>query len=144
MYTISPLSRRMGAWNWWLWKVYRHRTLLAEILLRNGFTQDEVNTFKAEHLEAFFDQMIDYLRSVDDSKDAARRHEVMVRHFGLKTGWRETLQSIGNEHELSRERIRQLVAMRMTLFQNDEAREKLETHIKTLARTLLSSKPSSG
>ena len=140
MYTISPLSRRMGAWNWWLWKVYRHRTLLTELLLRAGFTQDEVNTLKSEHLEAFFDRMVDYLRTVDDSKDAARRHEVMVRHVGLKTGWRETLQSIGNEHQLSRERIRQLVAMRMTLFQNDEAREKLEAHIKSLARELLSSK----
>ncbi|MEO8610707.1 MAG: hypothetical protein ABI690_22610 [Chloroflexota bacterium] len=140
MYTISPLSRRMGAWNWWLWKVYRHRTLLAELLLHAGYTQDEVNTLKAEHLEAFFDTMVDYLRSVDDSKDAGRRHEVMVRHFGLKTGWRETLQSIGNDHELSRERIRQLVAMRMTLFQNDEAREKLEAQIKSLAGELLASK----
>ena len=141
MYTISPLSRRMGAWNWWLWKVYRQRTLLTELLLRAGFTQDEVNTLKSEHLEAFFDRMVDYLRTVDDSKDAARRHEVMVRHFGLKTGWRETLQSIGNEHHLSRERIRQLVAMRMTLFQNDEARQKLEAQITTLTRDLLG-KPS--
>ncbi len=37
-----------------------------------------------------------------------RTREVLVRRFGLETGERETLQAIGEDHGITRERIRQI------------------------------------
>ena len=129
MITISQQTRKLNAWNWWLWRVLGRRTLILDFLLRNGFTQDQVNVLKAQHFDAFIQTMLDYIAAVEPGHDSVRRHEMMLRHYGLVTGQRNTLQAIGNDHDLSRERIRQLVQKRMDIFKTEKQRAELEAKL---------------
>jgi hypothetical protein len=137
MITISQQTRKLNAWNWWLWRVLGRRTLILDMLLRNGFTQEQVNVLKAQHFDAFIQTLLDYIATVEVGHDSVRRHEVMMRHYGLVTGQRNTLQSIGNDYQLSRERIRQLVQKRMDQFKTDKQRAELEAKILSVAHQLL-------
>lgn len=137
MITISKQTRKLNAWNWWLWRVLGRRTLILDMLLRNGFTQDQVNVLKAEHFDAFIQTLLDYIAAVEPGHDSVRRHEMMLRHFGLVTGQRNTLQAIGNDYHLSRERIRQLVQKRMDQFKTEKQRAELEAKILSVAHQYL-------
>jgi hypothetical protein len=137
MITISQQTRKLNAWNWWLWRVLGRRTLILDMLLRNGFTQEQVNVLKVQHFDAFIQTLLDYIATVEVGHDSVRRHEVMLRHYGLVTGQRNTLQAIGNDYQLSRERIRQLVQKRMDQFKTDKQRAELEAKILSVAHQLL-------
>ena len=54
-----------------------------------------------------------------------RRKEILERRFGLKTGEPETLQSIGNDLGITRERVRQIIVA--TLNQIKEKNERVLT-----------------
>jgi len=137
MITISQQTRKLNTWNWWLWRVFGRRTLLLDLLLRNGFTQEQINVLKAEHFDAYIQTLLDYIATVEVGHDSVRRHEVMLRHYGLVSGRRETLQAIGNDYHLSRERIRQLVQKRMDIFKTEKQRAELEAKIFSVAHQFL-------
>jgi hypothetical protein len=136
-FQISPKNRKMGAWNWWLWRVFGGRTLILDVLARNGFSQTEIDRFKGELFDPYVEALLDYIKQVEPGKDSARRHEVMLRHYGLVAGHRESLQAIANDYDLSRERIRQLVEKRLSVFRSEKGKADLEEAIVALARKTL-------
>ena len=68
----------------------------------------------------------------------SRNREIISRRFGLKTGRKETLESIGQSHKITRERVRQIEEASLAQIRNnalasvqpfaDLAKEILESH----------------
>ena len=61
----------------------------------------------------------------------------MVRHYGLVSGKRETLRSIGESLRLSHERIRQLVGKRIRFYRTKKRKVQFQTEMAAIARELL-------
>jgi len=62
-----------------------------------------------------------------------RNRDVISRRFGLKTGKRETLESIGQSYDITRERVRQIEEASLASIREDlqgESKEKTEPFVK--------------
>ena len=67
------------------------------------------------------------------SELSERERDVIIRRYGLHGSGKETLESIGNAHSLTRERIRQIETTSIAKLQN---LENLEKYIDTLKRVI--------
>ncbi len=62
-----------------------------------------------------------------------RERDVLIRRYGLHGGGKETLESIGNAHKLTRERIRQIETSSVKKLQS---LKNLEAYIETLKKVI--------
>lgn len=67
------------------------------------------------------------------SELSERERDVIVRRYGLHGSGKETLESIGNAHSLTRERIRQIETTSIAKLQN---LENLDNYINTLKKVI--------
>lgn len=132
-----PLQPKIYTLNRWLTAIYGHRVHINDVLTKEGFNADQLLKLKMNHIDSYLEPLIAYARSIEDGKDAERRHAMMVRHFGIKTGRRETLQSIGDDYNLTRERVRQLIDARMKLFKTEAQQVALEVKLLEIAHQVL-------
>lgn len=56
-----------------------------------------------------------------------REREVIIRRFGLRTGYRETLEEIGVDYQITRERVRQIEAIALRKLRHPLRRKELES-----------------
>ena len=68
------------------------------------------------HLDVYKRQHIDIL--LDDLKD--REKQVVILRFGLEDGHPRTLEEVGKEFNVTRERIRQIEAKALRKLRNPE------------------------
>lgn len=131
--TLSQLN----ALNSWLKDVFGEDTRLSVLLTEAGLSEADNEAVKSKHLTAFIQAVVDLIANNTANHDGERRNSVMVRHYGLLDGKPETLQSIGDSLDLSRERIRQLVQKRIRLYSNAKRKEQFKADIASIARRLL-------
>lgn len=112
----SLALKKLTALNRWLAKVYRSETRLSEVLKLGGMAEDDIIEIKDNHMSTYVEAVLAYISANTEGRDGLRRNTAMVRHWGLQTGEHETLQSLGNELNLSRERVRQLVDRRVAFY----------------------------
>jgi N-methylhydantoinase B/oxoprolinase/acetone carboxylase alpha subunit len=129
--------RELDAINEWLGDVFGEGTRLSTLLNEAGLSEDEAQEIKTKHLASFIQAVVDLIVNNTANHDGERRNSIMVRHYGLLDGKPETLQSIGDSLELSRERIRQLVQKRVRLYSNTKRKEQFKADIASIARRLL-------
>ena len=138
---MNPLSKdrlhQLDALNNWLVDVFDEGIRLSILLVKVGLSEEEVQEIKTQHLEDFIQAVIDLIVDNIDSYDGDRCNNVMVRHYGLLNGKPETLQSIGDSMELSRERIRQLVQKRIRYYRNHHRKEQFKTDMANIGQRLL-------
>jgi DNA-directed RNA polymerase sigma subunit (sigma70/sigma32) len=131
---------KLNALNDWLKVVYDNEVHLSDLLINAGISVENINEIKANYLSEYLDGVLLFLQNIDSGYDATRRHDVMLRHYGLVTGHKETLQSIADEYKVSRERIRQLVEKRLQLLKNKKRKLDFERELVRLVDAVL--KPS--
>lgn len=138
MATVSDETlRQLNAINGWLGDVFGKDTRLSGLLNDAGLKEAEAETIKTKHLANFLQSVVNLIVNNTANHDGERRNSVMVRHYGLIDGKPETLQSIGDSLELSRERIRQLVEKRIRLYSSAKRKEQFKADVATIARELL-------
>ena len=138
MTTISnDTLHQLNAINKWLGDVFGKDTRLSTLLNEAGLSQAEVETIKNKHLASYLQSIVDLIVNNTTNHDGERRNSVMVRHYGLLDGKPETLQSIGDSLELSRERIRQLVQKRIRLYSSTRRKKQFKADVVAIARDLL-------
>lgn len=138
MATVSDETlRQLNAINGWLGDVFGKDTRLSGLLNDAGLNEAEAEAIKTKHLARFLQAVVNLIATNTANHDGERRNSVMVRHYGLIDGKPETLQSIGDSLELSRERIRQLVEKRIRLYSSAKRKEQFKADVATIARELL-------
>ena len=65
-----------------------------------------------------------------------RTKEVIVRRFGLGDGRRHTLEAIGRDHDITRERVRQIEENGLSHLKQPEVKEKIQPIFQTLQEHL--------
>jgi DNA-directed RNA polymerase sigma subunit (sigma70/sigma32) len=135
--TPPEIVAKLNAVNHWLEDVYGPESHISGFLSRSGFSQEDINKIKTNHLAAFIEATLDYIRSVADGHDGVRRNSILVRHYGLISGQAETLQAIGDDLGLSRERIRQLCSKRLSFFRHKKAKAEFEAELVAIGERLL-------
>ena len=60
---------------------------------------------------------------------SARNRDIISRRFGLKTGRKETLESIGASYEITRERVRQIESSAIKKLKHPKVGRKLKNYI---------------
>lgn len=139
MATVSDDTlRQLNAINEWLGDVFGKDTRLSTLLSEAGLSEDEAQAIKTNLLASFIQAVVDLIVNNTANHDGERRNSIMVRHYGLLDGKPETLQSIGDSLELSRERIRQLVQKRVRLYSYPKRKEQFKVDVVAIARNLLS------
>jgi hypothetical protein len=135
--TPPDIVAKLNAINHWLEDVYGPESHVSGFLSRSGFSQKDINEIKTNHIAAFIEATLIYIQSVSSGHDGVRRNSIMVRHYGLISGRAETLQSIGEDLDLSRERIRQLCGKRLSFFRSKKAKAEFEAELVTIGKRLL-------
>ncbi len=65
-----------------------------------------------------------------------RTKEVIVRRFGLGDGRRQTLEAIGRDHDITRERVRQIEENGLAYLKNPKVKKKIQPVLDTLREHL--------
>ena len=138
MATVSDETlSQLNAINSWLSDVFGKDTRLSALLNEAGLSEAEAEAIKTKYLANFLQSVVSLIANNTANHDGERRNSVMVRHYGLLGGKPETLQSIGDSLELSRERIRQLVQKRVRLYSSAKRKEQFKIDVAAIARELL-------
>lgn len=112
--------------------------MLPNILIDLGLSQSQIEQLFQDHLKAYLDQITLYLcDTCSGSSDEQRRHDMMLRYYGLKDTGRETLGQIGKDYNLSAERVRQLILLRFQTMRQPVHQQALRNYLKQAALDIL-------
>jgi DNA-directed RNA polymerase sigma subunit (sigma70/sigma32) len=128
---------KLNALNDWLKEIYEAEVRLSDLLAKANISSEKIIKVKQDHLSKYLDGVFTFLQNIEVGHDGSRRHDMMLRHYGLITGNKETLQSIADEYKVSRERIRQLVEKRLQLLRNKKRRLDFEQELVRLVDVIL-------
>lgn len=111
---------------------------LSELLKDQGFEPSEIGTLKTRLLDRYLEELtrtwIGFFEEVLPENHAL----VLRRRYGLDGEPPPTLQTIGEELRLSRERIRQLQKSAANRLRGRKRKDRLQTAVGDAARTVLS------
>lgn len=99
--TLEALNRFLEA-------VYGESCRVSDLLTRRGLKDQELETLRREHLDAFIRQLQRSIREWISTLTTARTTDVCIRRFALDGHPAQTLAELGDEYGVSRERIRQI------------------------------------
>lgn len=118
-------------------KVYGNPKYLARTLMENGISGEELQVLAALYREVLYlelsRRLVKWLLPILDE----RRTDMLVRHYGLNSDSKMTLEAIGSEYELSRERIRQLEERTMRQLRQPLYRRQFANVAVSVAREIL-------
>lgn len=134
--TSDTALRQFDAFNHWLGDVYGEGTTFDTLLLREGFSEAEIEPLERAHLSEFLQAVIDLLASYNDLLSEARK-KLIVDFYGLVDGKPLSLTVIGDREGIARERIRQLINRRLDLYHNPERQAVFQRDVAAIARRLL-------
>jgi DNA-directed RNA polymerase sigma subunit (sigma70/sigma32) len=111
---------------------------LSDLLTDQGFESSEIGTLKTRLLDRYLEELtriwIGFFEEVLPENHAL----VLRRRYGLDGEPPPTLQAIGEELRLSRERIRQLQKSAANRLRGRKRKDRLQTSVGDAARTVLS------
>jgi hypothetical protein len=107
-------------------QVYGSSQLLGTALVQCGLSEGQVVRLSTQYLEPFLETLLDRwcLWFLDDLPYI--RGRVLIRRYALDGRPAATLQELGDDHGLSRERVRQLEESALSLLRSRERRAELD------------------
>ncbi|MHC5776841.1 sigma factor-like helix-turn-helix DNA-binding protein [Nostoc sp.] len=119
--------------------IYGIETRLSDLLINIGFDKTQVECLRKHHLQQV---VLDFLENLKQKvmtfHDGERAYKIISRYYGLDGKARETLQSLGEQLTISRERVRQLKEKTLKKCRNKSSRQFFETKLQQEATQLLS------
>lgn len=94
---------------------------LLEKIINNAQAEERGKLNAIKIIDGLFNELMD------------REKDILSRRFGLKSGSKETLEKIGKEHKLTRERVRQI---EVASIKKLKKLEKLEKYVDVLKRAI--------
>ena len=111
---------------------------LSGVLAEIGLSPSQIQLLFDNHLSALTETAIDYIvQEVDGSNQEPRRHRMLLRHYGLVGESKETLKQIGLDHDLSAERVRQLILLRLNTMKQPRYQKMFLEYLRQTALELL-------
>ena len=111
----------------------RLSTLLSDL----GYDPEQIQILRENHIEHIVALYLECLREhAERGKNGARLYEVLTRRFGLDGKSPETLHDIGQQFNLSRERIRQLEEKVLKKYRHPANVQFLETTLRNIVQEL--------
>jgi hypothetical protein len=107
-------------------QVYGSSQLLGTALVQCGLSEGQVVRLSTQYLEPFLETLLDRWCPwfLDDLPYI--RGRVLIRRYALDGRPAATLQELGDDHGLSRERVRQLEESALSLLRSRERRAELD------------------
>lgn len=138
--------QRLNALNNWLGDVYGTGTSFNSLLLDAGFNEAEIEQIKQAHVSEYLQAIIELIAGyigVSFSEERNKRTlQLMVQHYGLSDGKPVALREIGISLGIARERIHQLITMRLDVYRDPERQEKFRYDFAAIGRRLLANQRS--
>jgi Sigma-70, region 4 len=129
---LRGINRLLGA-------IFRGRSpKLSDLLKDQGFTSTEIGALKTRLLDRYLDELTRIWIGFFEEILPANRALVLRLRYGLDGESPPTLQAIGEELGLSRERIRQLQMSAVNRLRGRKRWDRLRTMVGDATRTVLS------
>lgn len=121
-----------------LTNMYHKETRLSTLLLGLGFRDDQIDTLRHHHLEQLVKVFISVLKeNIGSKSDGERLYKIVNCRFGLDGESTETLQTLGDQLGVSRERIRQLEKKVLRKFRSPVFKKHLEAQLSKVSSELI-------
>ena len=120
-------------------QVYGSSQLLGTALVKCGLGESGVVRLSTQYLEPFLEALLDRWCPWFIENLPHIRGRVLIRRYALDGRPAATLQELGDEHGLSRERIRQLEESALKILRTPERRAKLDAMACEAAKEVLPS-----
>lgn len=135
---MARLKNKIIGLNEFLTAVYKSEARLSDLLRNCGFDAEQINRLRERHLEQFTNSFVEKLKTrMSGFSDGERLQTILFRRFGLDGDPPETLQSIGERLDISRERVRQLEKKALRLCRHKKNLQLFESDLRESARTYL-------
>ena len=133
-----PVKAKIIAINKLLSDIYQKQMRLSYLLEEMDFAEEEINFIANQLLTETIDNFINNLQSMLlDFNDGQRLFKILYSIYGLDGDQSKTLQIIGEQLEISRERVRQLKEKAIKKLRSTNNLSKWETSFKSETINLL-------
>lgn len=135
---MTRLKEQITGLNEFLTAAYKYETRLSDLLKNCGFDEQQINCLRNRHLEQFTISFVEKLRTrLIEFSDGERLQTILFRRFGLDGNPPETLQSIAERFDITRERVRQLEKKALRLCRHKKHLQLFESDLRESAQTYL-------
>ena len=129
---------RLRGLNQFLEHIYQKPQRLSDILAEHKYAQQDILLLRDLHLKPFLNEFTNGLQlMLRELRDGERLTDIITRRYGLEDGRQQTLQEIAENHDVSRERIRQLQVKTVRRMKNRRRKMQLEQLVVTVAKGIL-------
>jgi DNA-directed RNA polymerase sigma subunit (sigma70/sigma32) len=119
-------ARQLNNINRFVYAVYGVHRQLSDILHDAGVSDRDANQIRYHQLEPYMAQLALRWEELFQETLPARQADIVMRYYGLSTELTTTLQQLGDEYRVSRERIRQLREHAVAQMKNPGYKKRLE------------------
>jgi hypothetical protein len=127
MCSLTPETQaRLQSINKFLEDIYGHPRWLSDILRDAGGGEDEVTRLRRDHLDTYLAGLLQRWRSWMAEILPSRRDDIIFRRYSLNGSPRPSLANLGNEYDISRQRVRQLEKDALKRLRHPARRRRLE------------------
>ncbi|MTJ08500.1 sigma factor-like helix-turn-helix DNA-binding protein [Anabaena sp. UHCC 0204] len=122
-----------------LTEIYGNETRLSYLLINIGFNNQQVEYLRKHHLSQIVQICIQHLQQkILTFQDGERAYKIISRYYSLDGKPKETLQSLGDQLSISRERVRQLKEKTLKKCKSKSSRQFFEAKLQEEVIHLLS------
>lgn len=133
------LKLQVTGLNEFLTTIYNTETRLSLLLSNLGFDSQQIETLRRQHLEQVVTSFIAVVQErIISGSDGERLYKIISRRFGLDGEPPETLESLGGQFGVSRERIRQLEKKAIRRCRHKARLQSWEASLRDIAQRALS------
>jgi DNA-directed RNA polymerase sigma subunit (sigma70/sigma32) len=123
--------------NRFIYAIYDSPRQLSDILREAGVNDKAVNQIRYHQLEPYMAKLTASWEAMFKDVLTPRQSDIVVRYYGLTAEETTTLQQLGNEYNVSRERIRQLREHAVERLKQPEYKKRLEQLTYEVAQEIL-------
>jgi DNA-directed RNA polymerase sigma subunit (sigma70/sigma32) len=123
--------------NRFIYAIYDSPRQLSDILREAGVNEKDINQIRHQQLEPYMTRLAASWETLFREVLTQRQTDIVVRYYGLTSESTTTLQQLGNEYGVSRERIRQLREHAVDRLKQAEYKKRLEQLTHEVAQELL-------
>ncbi|HEY7123889.1 MAG TPA: sigma factor-like helix-turn-helix DNA-binding protein [Ktedonobacterales bacterium] len=123
--------------NRFIYAIYDSPRQLSDILREAGVNDRDVNQIRHHQLEPYMVNLAAKWEALFKEVLPSRQTDIVVRYYGLTSEETTTLQQLGNEYNVSRERIRQLREHAVERLKQPDYKKKLEQLTYEVAQEIL-------
>lgn len=132
------LKRQVEGLNAFLTEVYGTEMRLSQLLQNLGFSESQITVLRERHLNFVIDAYIALVKELlVGLPNGDRLYLIASRRFNFDGDFRATLQSLGTELDISRERVRQLEIKIIRRCKSKQRRRLLEDGFVTILTAIV-------